>query len=341
MPPEALWVQQAGISYDASEDRRLISAMSTVGVANGFVITATTGLGISVSAGTAIVDDGSGGAYVAYTTSATTLTLTNGTTNVYVTVNTTTGLTTVTSGSTPSGPFLTLAAVTAASGAITLIPNGGVSLSRAAPPNVSGQFLKLSGGTVTGEILAARLAVTGKFAVGGADSIPDAPLGIKMGGSSAAFGRCYARPYMEAAQNVPNATWTTVNMTNASPNYAYPGQGVPYSITTNRFTCPVAGVYTAMGNCYFADPTGTNVGKRIAAILRRNAASAEVWRHQGAQGSAADTQLAGVHATMDCAAGDTLELQAYQGQGTTVQLTNGSFAGATESLATFTLVQPF
>ena len=70
---EALWLQLSGVDYAASEDRRAISALSSPGVVNGLGITITSGLQVSIAAGTAIIDDGAGGCYVAYTTGATSL----------------------------------------------------------------------------------------------------------------------------------------------------------------------------------------------------------------------------------------------------------------------------
>lgn len=63
---EALWSQNAGVAYSASEDRRLIGAIwSSYGVLNGLTVTPGTGRTINVSAGRCVVPDGSGGGYLA------------------------------------------------------------------------------------------------------------------------------------------------------------------------------------------------------------------------------------------------------------------------------------
>lgn len=180
---EALWVQQAGVDYSATEDRRLISALSSVGVVNGLVISAGAGLQVSVSAGTAIVDDGAAGAYVAYTTTATTLTLpASATTNIYITVNTTTAVVTVTSGSTPAGPYLAIGSATTNGTVVTTIPNAGISLSRALPPNAQGSYLKLTGGTVSGATtFTAPMTANGLITANGGINAPD---GVRLGGAS-------------------------------------------------------------------------------------------------------------------------------------------------------------
>jgi hypothetical protein len=338
---DGLWVQAAGVEYTAAEDRRLIRALSKAGVVNGLVITATSGTGISVSAGTAIIDAGNGEGYVAYTTAPTTLTLpVSSTTNVYISVNTTTAAVTVTQGSAPAaGTYLLLASVvTSGSGITSTMPI--TPSTRALPENADGTFLKLTGGVVTGEVQATSLHVPNILQANATLGDVNAPKGVRLG-SSRPLSRCYARVYMEAAQNVANGTWTTINMTNASYNYGYQGGAAPFSTSTNRFTCPVTGVYTVMGNLYFSNPSGANTGRRIAAVVRRNSAGSIVWMHQGAQGDGSVTSLAGVTALLDCSAGDTLEIQAYQSQGSTVQVTNGTFAGATESVGTFLLSMPF
>lgn len=338
--PEALWLQVAGVDYSAAEDRRLIKALSTAGVVEGLVITATSGTGISVSAGTAIIDTGTGEGYVAYTTAATTLTLpVSSTTNVFIKVDTATALVTVGQGTLPTaGTYLLLATVATNASTVTstlpLTPT-----TRALPVNVSGQYLKLSGGVVTGEVQATSLHVPNIIQANATLNTVNMPKGARLGGS-AAMSRCFARAHMEAAHTITSGVWTTLNMTAAVNNYGYQGGTAPYNTTTNRFTCPVAGVYAVMGNCYFADPAGTNAGRRIAGVMLRRA-NADYWFHQGPQNPGDTTRLAGVNAMMDCLAGDTLEMRAYQDQGTSVQVLNGSYAGATETICTFTLVQAF
>lgn len=65
---EALWSQNSGVEYSASEDRRLINAiwLGSTGVLDGLQVGAGVGRTINVSSGRAVVPDGAGGAYLAY-----------------------------------------------------------------------------------------------------------------------------------------------------------------------------------------------------------------------------------------------------------------------------------
>jgi hypothetical protein len=75
---EALWSQNVGVEYSAAEDRRLIGAIwgqGSHGVLNGLTVTPGTGRTVNISAGRAVVSDGtgtSGGAYLVYFDSVTT-----------------------------------------------------------------------------------------------------------------------------------------------------------------------------------------------------------------------------------------------------------------------------
>jgi len=69
---EALWTSNAGVEFAASEDRRLIGAIwSSGGALNGLTATPGSGRSVSISAGRAVVPDGTNGAYLAYFDSAT------------------------------------------------------------------------------------------------------------------------------------------------------------------------------------------------------------------------------------------------------------------------------
>lgn len=339
---EALWLQVGGVEYTAAEDRRLIRAMSVAGVVNGLVISATTGLGISVSAGTAVIDAGGGEGYVAYTTAPTLLTMpVSSTTNIYISVNTTTALVTVTAGAAPAaGTYLLLGSVATSGSAITttlpITPT-----TRALPENVAGQYLKLSGGAATGEVQAPSLLVPSYFQANATLGNVNAPYGARLGGTGA-LARCYARATGSAIQNTTSGVWATLSTPTVAYNYAYPGRTAPFNTSTNRFTCPVAGVYTVMGSAHFY-AAATPKGDRICAVLRRNAAGGVVWYHEGPQNDAVVTPLGvvGVTASMDCDAGDTLEVQVIQTQGSTLSLYGSVIASGGQRAVSFLLSMAF
>jgi hypothetical protein len=194
---EALWAQIAGVTYSAAEDRKVIAALSAPGVVQGLEITPTTGRGVSVSIGSAVVDDKAGGCYVAYTTSAVPLTITAGLTeSIFLVIDEDTALATVISGTTPpaTDPYLVLGSVKAGATALdTAYGTAGVSMVnrlRAYPPamnGVNGQSLYLplaGGGVVAGPVQATRLLVPGLLGVGGADLVPNAPKGVRLGGTN-------------------------------------------------------------------------------------------------------------------------------------------------------------
>jgi hypothetical protein len=337
---EALWLQLAGVDYAASEDRRAISALSSPGVASGLVIAAGAGLSATVTVGVAIIDDGAGGAYVGYTTGTTTLTPlpASATTNVYIQVNTTTAEVTVVSGSVPSFPYLQLGSVVTSPTGVSTVTN---TTTKATPPGVVGQFLPITGGTLTGQLAGPRFVVSGLFGVGGVDTVPNAPKGVRLG-TSAAFARCHSRAWMTdgSVQNIATSTWTTVNMAVAAQNLSAYG-AAPYNVTSNRFTCPVSGMYLVTGTVLFSDPGGANIGDRHAAITRRNSAGAVVWIQQGSIVSGTTVRFATVTSLMDANAGDTLELQAYQNQGATLQIQAGGYSGGNRTTCSFSLIMPF
>lgn len=206
---EALWVQQSGIEYSAAEDRRAISALGGVGIVNGLSVTAGTGLQAEVSAGTAIVDDGDDGAYVAYTTSTTTLTLSpNATTSVYVKVNTTTAEVTVVSGTLPTDPYLTLGSVVTGASSVTSATN---TAAASIPQGVVGKYLPLTGGTVSGAIQTTRVVVPGILGAGGVDTSLNAPAGVRLSGTSPTGKHHLSTTARTGAQyNIANAAYDQI-----------------------------------------------------------------------------------------------------------------------------------
>jgi hypothetical protein len=339
---DALWTQGTGATFSASEDRRLVSAVLTPGVSSGLVITQATGRQVSVSAGVAIVPDGSGGSYVAYVTTSTTLTITaSSTQNIYIVVDDPgAGGTTVVAGAAPSDPNLLIGAATADASVITAVNNN---RSVAVPPSMAAggpqQPLLNSGGTNSSTYQLGRVVIPGILSAGGVDTSVNAPAGIRLGGASP-LGRCYARIDMDVAgQNIANTTWTTVNLGAAVYNYSIYGSA-PYVDSSNKFKCPVAGVYAASGNVGFDNPAGANVGYRRIGVVRRNAAGAIVWlRFNTIEATTVNT--VGVDAFIDCGAGDTLELQVYHNQGATLGINPGAYASGTKTFATFGLMIPF
>lgn len=102
MATEALWVQDAGVTYTAAEDRKLFPAIwGNEGILHGLTVTPGAGRSVSVAAGRATVDDGGGGYYVAFLDAAAEVSLSansSGTTRtdlIYLQVNPTTAAVTV------------------------------------------------------------------------------------------------------------------------------------------------------------------------------------------------------------------------------------------------------
>jgi hypothetical protein len=323
---EALWVQQSGVTYGADEDRRLVSAMSTEGVVSGLVITATGGAGISVSAGTAIISDGAGGAYVAYTTAATSLTMPNGTTNIYIQVNTTTAQVTVTSGSTPSSPYLTLAAITAAGGVVSTPPNSGISLSRALPPNAAGAYLKLTGGTVTGPTtFSSTVAVTGMLTANGGLNAPE---GVILGGTYPT-----ARHYHHIGSTVAaGAGGTGINRFASSSDFTG-RESIYWSSSSVGVTDYANNPYNPSAEYnFYAGPTGyyalagyvntngprSGIRRTLATILTGTDISFETWI-----GSNANDDLMTFSGVIPLNAGQSVRVRCAHNVGETIEVQNG------------------
>jgi hypothetical protein len=129
---EALWSSNVGVDFTDDEDRRLIGAIWTQpGVIDGLSVSPGTGRSVSVSAGRAVVPDGSGGAYLCYFDAATlniAVSANAGATRidgVFVTVNDPgngQAVLTITAGnSAPATPYLRIATVTVATNATSFV----------------------------------------------------------------------------------------------------------------------------------------------------------------------------------------------------------------------------
>jgi hypothetical protein len=322
---EALWIQQSGVDYSAAEDRRLVSAMSTFGVVTGLVITPTSGLQVSVSAGTAIVDDGAGGAYVAYTTSATVLTLpASATTNIYIIVNTTTGVVTVTSGSTPASPYLTIGAMTTNGSAVTstaLTP-----ITRALPPNAAGAYLKLTGGTVTGPTtFSSTVTTTGLVTANGGLYAPD---GVRLGGTYPT-----ARHYHHIGSTInPGAGGTGINRFASSSDFTG-RESIYWSSSSVGVTDYANNPYNPSAEYnFYAGPTGyyalagyvntngprSGIRRTLATILTGTDISFETWI-----GSNANDDLMTFSGVIPLNAGQSVRVRCAHNVGETIEVQNG------------------
>jgi len=124
---DPLYVQVSGVEYSAAEDRKMFG-LYTPGVISStdFIISAGTGLQASVSAGKAIVDDGSGGGFLVSTSSANTRSLSANTTNtIYLVVDPDASSNNVSleTGSVPTDPYLVLGTATTNGTVVTSVNN--------------------------------------------------------------------------------------------------------------------------------------------------------------------------------------------------------------------------
>lgn len=299
--PEALWSQLAGVDYSAAEDRRLIWALSTPGIARGLTITAGVGRQVSVAAGAAVVDDGAGGAYIAYTTAAEVRTLpVSATTNIYIVVNPATAETTIEFGATPTNPYLTIGS--AKTNATAIVSGSIVKASaKATPPAIGTNYVPLSGGVMSGALQAPRLVVSGLFGVGGADLVPNAPAGVRLGGTyptARHYLHCSLKPVSGGSNQINNNAWEGLhwNPPSASNNVTdytlKPMGSSDYAIWPG-----VAGYYLFSGHVSL---NGNVSGTRSSRIT--------VWNQNG---SAADTLSYGVicwEGRPNATAGDAINL---------------------------------
>lgn len=334
--PEALWLQATGVEYSAAEDRRLIAAVYTPGVLDGLTITATTGANISVSAGRAIVDDGAGGAYLAYFDAATAKGLPlSSMTTVYVVVNTTTAVATIETGSTPVSPYVTLGSATTDGTSTTAVSN----VRAAAAPVSGGASLPLTGGTLTGTLTGTRFLIPGAFNATSAGVT--ASKGIKFGGASGYTARHYARAYRDTSQNIASG---------AAPeaiNFNITDRAVSdYGITAHngagngrRFYPGVAGDYLLTGSVMFDNVSVSDPGSRKAQVSRYSSTGAQLWsaRTDWAQNSGADLLTWSV--MMNAEVGDYFMFEVSHTTGKTLTTRAASYASGNRSWANMRLIQ--
>lgn len=267
MPNEALWVQQSGVDYDASEDRKLIWALATPGVSRGLVIAKGTGRQVTVSAGVGIVDDGSGqGGYVAYRSGVTTLTIpASATQYVFLVVDPTTGDTTVTAGtSLPTNPSLTLGSAATNASAVTTVTN---SAPKAVPPAMNGDYVPATGGTMRGQLVTPDLLVPGILQAN--SNGVNAPQGVRLGGvnrTARHFLNCAPQVTPAGSNNINNEAWETVvfnppaasnNVTDFEDQFGH----LPMGSSTTAIHAGPPGTYMLTG--YLGIASKNNVGQRM------------------------------------------------------------------------------
>lgn len=340
----ALWVQDTDVDYTADRDRRLIGAIWNPGVIDGLVISSGGGANASISAGRAVVSDGAGGAAYVYFDAATTLALSLSTTNnIYITVPTNpTAVNTsalIVTGAAPTVPYLLIGTATTNGTAFTSASNVRAA---AESPTVIGKYLPLTGGTVSGTLATTRLTVGSLFSVGGTDTVPLAPLGIRLGGAYPTA-RHYARASRSTALAVPNGTWTAIQFDTNGHNgsdYSVQAHANTSGALSANFYTGVAGDYSITGHAYFADP-GTAVGARAMRVVRFNSAGVQVWATEGTNvvASAASYGSVGISTMMDAALGDYFQFQVYHSQGASLSLLAGNYSAGTMTHGAIRLIQ--
>ena len=343
---EALWSQIAGVDYSAAEDRRLISAIYTNGVINGLGLSAGAGLALVVSAGRAVVPDGTGGAYLCYFDSSTTIPSlpASSTVQVWVTVNTTNGQATLGAGtSLPTTPYITIGSAVTSASAVTTVNN--VRTLAASPAGVTPtQYLPITGGSLTGSaVLNATRLTTPAFDA--TASFLRAPRGVMFGAASGATMRHGCRVYRTGDAAVPNATWQGLRFDSTdrtvsdygTATSAFPAGGAPTTDGT-RFIAPVAGDYAISGNTFF-DPNAT--GTRRARIRVFTNTGAQAWAWNGPVYPGAINRLVTYDTTLHAGgAGWYFVVEVYQDCGGLLAIeTGGALSAGTNSWASFRLIQ--
>lgn len=116
-------------------------------------------------------------------------------------------------------------------------------------------------------------------------------------------------------QSIGNAAWTTVALGTSA---ALAG-GVSWDATNNQFTVPRAGRWLIAGNVNFrtSRTSGSDAGRRLVRVVS-NTTTILVQSEAASLGAAASNHSVGVTSVVQLAAGDVLQMQAYQNSGAAI-----------------------
>lgn len=324
--PDALWSAAAGVTYTDAEDRQLIKAMYNPGVVNGLVVTVTSGQNLSVSTGSAVIlDSTSNGSWLAPMTTTTSGLAMSGTTTrfVYIKVVEATGQSSVVLlTAPPTDPYLQLARVT--SNGTTATVDSTVPAIKALPPNVSGLFLPLTGGTLGGGTLQGALTGTtatfsGNLTVN-SPGIINAPAGVVLGSGPGVtmLHRCLVSG---SGDSVGSGNWSRVNFTGGA------SQASDYGVTvlggTGRFNAGVTGDYAIAGSVTFGSNSSGKRQTRLAVYKKTDTGGATVIRtmYSGEEfGLSSDNPTVQLPSMIRMAADEYFAIEAFQNSGSAITL---------------------
>jgi hypothetical protein len=349
----ALWVQADDVDYTAEDDRILLGSLYTEGIVEGMAMVGNGSPSVSVAAGTISItdDDAAGRKYLVRFDSATTVPLANGANTIYATVNKTTGAQALVTGAAPSSPQMYAIVGTVAVSGTTV---GTITRGTMADLVVAnGQYLKLTGGTVTGNVTFSgtqttltRLLVPSLLGVGGSDTVPNMPYGARLG-STAVYGRCACRVDKTTSQDILSTTGWSVVIYNRL-RYQAISTGMPRTpwavtntTTQSRFYAPINGMYLLTASVSFNELTGTDKGIRQSRISKYNSAGAFEDDMVGVRMIATDADdvsgdgrdSACLSALFDMTAGEFLRVEVRHTQGAKLTM-------STQNWASFALVNP-
>lgn len=346
----------AGTTTDPGEFRRLLARLFSPGVVNGLTLTAGTGLAVTVAPGNAAAGDANSITFLPYPAAVSLTALApNAVTTVYATYRTTGDLQAYLTTAVPATPYEVVGTATTNATAVTSVDNS------TAPATTAGRRHQSEYPAVVGRYFSTQAKIDassfGLAVAGVLDATPgravNAPLGVRLGATTAPMARYYVRTYRNATQSIPNNAWTPVGFNVDSvirndyatidpASYPTPPHNAGGDVTAQRrFYAGPAGTYTFSGRITFDSPAGAVAGDRRGRIIRYNSAGVAVWIIGTDSHSAVDTQRVAYDATIDMQRGDWVEFEALHTQGAALTVSSNEFAGAapTPVYATMTLVQ--
>jgi hypothetical protein len=124
--------------------------------------------------------------------------------------------------------------------------------------------------------------------------------------------KCYA--YMTAVQSIPNAAYTSVNLTSELYDVVQAGDSPSHDNATNptRIYARTTGVYTVGGAVSFA---ANATGVRSARVIKNGSTATEYLFNTAQAISGNNTSVVLPPVDIPLVAGDYVELQAYQNSG--------------------------